>query len=362
MPTLPVYAVDVLRLDNSKLGLIIAIYTLAALLVRPFSGMAVDMLGRKWILFVSVWLFTLIFLGYNWATLFIPLLVLRFLHGLQWGIATSAYFTAAVDVIPMKKRGRGIGYFGLAFNIAMAVGPAVGLLIMGKDRYSMLFYSALLLSLIGAAFLFFVRFPKFEKPDSLKFSWKGLLAKRTLPVTLNILLVSSTFGGIITFLAIYARELGLESYTGLYFTLMAVGMGIARIFGGQIFDHFGPRIISLLGIGLAAIGFWLLASQGNCSCFLISSVVIGGGIGIVIPTFQTMANNVVSKERRGVANSTVLTGLDLGIGLGSLTAGWISDAFSLSTSFQVSALILVLALALFILKTLPHYKQNIVEQ
>ena len=215
MPTLPIYAVDFLGLDNSKLGLIIAIYTLAALIIRPFAGMAVDLLGRKWILFISAWLFTLIFLGYNWATLFIPLLVLRFIHGLQWGVATSAYFTAAVDVIPVKKRGRGIGYFGLAFNIAMAIGPAAGLLIMGQGRYKWLFISALLLSFIGATFLFFVRYPRFQRSQTLKFSWKGLLAKKSLPVTLNTLLISSTFGGVITFLAIYAREIGLEEYTGL---------------------------------------------------------------------------------------------------------------------------------------------------
>ena len=108
MPTLPIYAADVLGLDNSKLGLIVAIYTLAALIIRPFSGLAVDMLGRKWILFVSVWLFTLIFLGYNWVSLFIPLLVLRFLHGLQWGVATSAYFTAVVDIIPVDLKSYGV--------------------------------------------------------------------------------------------------------------------------------------------------------------------------------------------------------------------------------------------------------------
>lgn len=362
MPTLPVFVVDVLGLENSKVGLVVAIYTLAALLIRPFAGMAVDLKGRKWILIVSAVLFSIIFIGYKWAVLFIPLLIIRFLQGIQWGISTSAYFTAAVDIIPLKKRGRGIGYFGLAFNIAMAIGPAAGLLIMGNGRYSLLFISGFILSMLGALLLFRVRFPKFERPHHLRFSWTGLFAKRSLPVTINVLLVSSTFGGLVTFLAIYAREQGLEAYTGLYFTLMAVGMGLARIFAGPIFDRFGPRIISLLGIVLAAVGFWLLAGIPQCSCFLASSIIIGIGIGVVVPSFQTMANNVVAKERRGVANSTFLTGLDLGIGLGSLYTGLLSDLFSLRVAFHAASGLLVIGLLVFFLRTLPHYKRYLIAE
>ncbi len=362
MPTLPIYVIDVLEMENSKVGLVIAIYTLAALLIRPFAGMAVDMKGRKWILIISAILFSVLFIGYKWALLFVPLLFVRFLQGLQWGVSTSAYFTAAVDIIPMKKRGRGIGYFGLAFNIAMAVGPAAGIFIMGDGRFNLLFISGLVLSLIGTSILFLVKFPRYERPANLKFSWNGLFAKRTMPVTLNVLLISSTFGGIVTFLTIYAREQALEAHTGLFFTLMAVGMGLARIFSGQIFDRFGPRIISLIGIVLAAIGFWLLAEIPQASSFLISAVVIGSGIGIVIPSFQTMANNVVSKEKRGVANSTFLMGLDLGIGLGSIYTGWLADIFSLSVAFKVASGVLIVGLILFFVKTLPYYKINLIKE
>lgn len=360
MPTLPVYVIDVLGLDNSKVGLVIALFTLAALLIRPFAGIAVDLLGRRWILIISTILFSVIFIGYKWALMFLPLLIIRFVHGIQWGISTSAYFTAAVDIIPQKKRGRGIGYFGLAFNLAMALGPAIGLLILGVNSFSLLFISACVLSFLGAFILFFTKFPIFKKPTDLHFSWSGLFAKRTLPVTFNVLLVSSTFGGIITFLAIYARENGLSDFAGLYFTLMAVGMGLARIVAGQVLDRYGPRIITLIGLILASGGFWLLAGIPNCSCFLVSSVIIGFGIGIIVPTFQTMANNVATKKRRGVANSTFLTGLDLGIGLGSLYTGFLADSFSLSLAFKVASVMLIISLLVFFFRTLPHYKSYVI--
>jgi MFS family permease len=171
-----------------------------------------------------------------------------------------------------------------------------------------------------------------------------------------------TFGGVITFLTLYAKEFGLSDFTGLYFTIMAVGMGLARVFGGQIFDRFGPRVIVLAGLLLAIIGFYLLSRMPYCSCFIASSFFIGAGLGIIMPTFQSMANNMVRKERRGVANATFLIGLDLGIGLGSILSGFLADVFSLSFSYLFSVGIIILSLLIFLVFTLPHYlKYAIIE-
>ena len=130
-----------------------------------------------------------------------------------------------------------MGYAGLAFNLAMAIGPVIGLAIMGEGRFKLMFYSAFIVALVGSIVLFGVNFPEFKRPDGLKFSWNGLITKRALPVTLNVLIVMLTFGGLVTFLTLYAEEQDLTAFTGLYFTIMAVGMGLARVFGGQIFDR-----------------------------------------------------------------------------------------------------------------------------
>lgn len=357
LPTLPVFVVKVLGVSNREVGLIIAVYTLAALVIRPFAGMAVDLWGRKSILIFSTILFTLVFLGYPWVTLFIPLLMLRFVHGLNWGVATSAVFTVIVDIVPMKKRGRGLGYSGLAFNLAMAVGPVLGLILMGDSRYNLMFYGAFGFAVAGSLIFLTVKYPSFTRPQGLIFSWKGLIAIKALPVSLNTLIVMLTFGGVVTFVTLYAEEMGMSSFTGLYFTIMAAGMGLARVFGGQIFDRFGPAKIVLAGLILSMTGFFLLARLPYCSCFLASSFTIGAGLGIIIPTFQAMANNMVPKERRGVANSTFLLSLDLGIGLGSILSGYLADLVSLSFSYLFSVGIIAVSLVLFFVYSLPHYRK-----
>jgi len=358
LPTLPVFAVDVLKIDNSQLGLIIAIFTLAALLVRPFAGLGVDLLGRKGILLISTWLFALFFIGYNWAILFIPLLILRFVHGLLWGASTSAYFATVVDIIPVRKRGRGIGYFGLAFNLAMVIGPAIGILIMADDRYGWLFYSTFFISMLGIVFLYLFKFPSVRKPEKQKITFNSLFAKKAFPVSLNVIFVVSAFGAVITFVPIYARANELTEFVAWFFTVLALGMGVSRLFSGYIFDRFGPKYIILVGLLLASGALFVLASIHNPIGFLGSSVCLGLGMGIVVPLFQTIANNVVVKERRGVANSTFLTGLDLGIGLGSIYTGWLADLFSLSISFIISAIMILVGTLVFYLITFPNYQRN----
>jgi MFS family permease len=362
LPTLPVYVIEVMGVTNKQVGLLIAIYTLAAIIVRPFAGMAVDLYGRKTILISSVIVFTLVFLGYPWIGLFIPLLFLRFFHGLSWGVSTSAVFTTIVDIVPIRKRGRGLGYSGLSFNLAMAIGPVIGLAVMGKGRFTAMFLSAFAIAVAGSVIFTMVSYPRFSKPHGLKFNWKGMIAKRSVPVTLNVLVVTITFGGVLTFLSLYASELGLASMSGPYFTIMALGMGLARVFGGQVFDRFGPRTIVIAGLFLAMTGFFLMARLPYCSCFLASSFTIGVGLGIVVPIFQSMANNMVPRERRGVANSTFLLGLDLGIGVGSIFSGFIADIFSLSASYLFSVGIIALSLIMFFTYTMPHYRKYAINE
>ena len=57
--------------------------------------------------------------------------MIRFLHGMSWGAVTTGGSTIASDIVPMERRGEGIGYFGMSFTIAMAIGPSVG-----TDSYS----------------------------------------------------------------------------------------------------------------------------------------------------------------------------------------------------------------------------------
>ncbi|MCX6227439.1 MAG: MFS transporter [Bacteroidia bacterium] len=355
MPTLPVYLQDVLHAGKREVGLIIGTYTLAALLVRPISGYALDTYGRKSIFLLSMILFSVLFLFYPFAITIMPLLILRFLHGINWGASTTAGFTLVVDLVPVEKRGRGIGYFGLSFTVAMSIGPVIGLKVMGQDNFTALFLVAGGVSFLGILMASLVKYPAFKRPEKTKFSWKMLIAKQSVPVAVNILILAASYGGVMTFIMLYAKENDLSSYTGWFFTIMAVGTALTRIFSGSLFDRYGPTWISVSGIISVSGGLLLLAHAPVLHLFLLSGFLIGVGFGVIFPTLQTMANNVVTPDRRGAANSTFLTGLDLGIGIGSVLTGILSEPLGFTWTYNSAALLALSGLVYFVVVSLPHY-------
>ena len=356
VPILPLFLSDNFSATEGQVGLVLSFYTIAALLIRPFAGYAVDTLGRYGIYVGSLLLFTLTFFGYPLATSILFVLILRFVHGLTWGSMSSAGSTIAVDLVPQKRRGEGIGVFGLSMTIAMAIGPLIAILITGDGGYNRLFFSAAAFSFLGLMLSLFVRVPKIKKQEN-KFSFSSLIEKKALPVSLNMFFITIPYGGIISFIALYGRSINIES-SGVFFLLLALGIAVSRIVSGKSFDRVGPKKISLLGLSLLIIGLFVLAFYKNVIGYHLAALVLGFGFGILMATFQAIANHNVAAEKRGAANSTYLTFFDLGIGFGMLLVGYLIQVLDYSGTFLLCAGIEFLALFVFLLYTMPKFKQS----
>ena len=127
LPILPMFIIEKFQTDNATAGIVISLYTIGALACRPFAGFLVDTLSRKPLYFWTFFAFTLCFIGYKTLGLIPLLAVLRFMHGLCFGISTTASNTVAIDALPSSRRGEGIGYFGISVNLAFATGPMTGM-------------------------------------------------------------------------------------------------------------------------------------------------------------------------------------------------------------------------------------------
>ncbi|MCX6271840.1 MAG: MFS transporter [Bacteroidetes bacterium] len=356
VPILPIYVVEVLKGKNSLVGLILASYTLAALIIRPFTGVTIDALGRRLIFLVSFIIFTLLFNLYIVATSVALLLALRFMHGFAWGVTSTAGNTLIVDMVPPSRRGEGIGIFGLSFTLAMAVGPLLGMLILNQNHYSLLFFSGFLLSLAGWILATQARYPGYVPLNGGKVKLKGLLEKKAVPVSLNLLTLNITYGGLISFITLYGKEIGIKN-PGLFFFLYAIGVSVSRSSAGRIFDKKGPATLVGVGNVIVATGFILLASWKSVPGYFIAALLLGFGGGVIMPTFQAMVNNMIEPYRRGAANSTMFTALDLGIGLGMVTIGFLSQWTNLTIAFLCCSLLCILSLIYFFTLVLPHYKK-----
>ncbi len=129
---------------------------------------------------------------------------------------------------------------------------------------------------------------------------------------------------------------------------------------GRIFDQPGPKVLAVIGILLLAIGHLLLGIVINPIAFIATACLIGLGSGVVFPTFQAMVNNLVTPQRRGAANSTLFSGLDLGIGLGMLLTGYLAHSIGLPNTYLIYGLLNLIALLYFKFIALPHYQKNLV--
>src|SRR3989338_606208 len=120
--TLPIYILQ-LGGTKSQIGLVIGVFTISSVVLRPFMGREVDKRGRKNMLLAGSLVVLISMLLYNHVTSVTALLLLRVFHGFGWGAATTAASTLIADIAPPSRRGEAMGIFGISANAAMAVGP-----------------------------------------------------------------------------------------------------------------------------------------------------------------------------------------------------------------------------------------------
>ncbi len=355
-PVMALFMVDIFGSGKDEIGMVMFVFTIAAILMRPFSGYLLDTMNRYTVYVLSFILFSLAFLGYPIAFSFVFLLVLRFLHGLTWGAINTAGYTLAVDLISERRRGEGLGIFGLFMTVAMAIGPMMAMSISGNWGYDVLFYSAVGFCMLGFIFVMLLKTPNIKGVRK-ALNLKSMFERKTLPVAFNIMLTQIPYGGIISFVALYGRGIGVTN-SGTFFLILSICIIVSRILSGRIFDRFGPRNITFVGLILVMIGFLLIGYFATPVGFHLAAIVLGFGFGVIPPTFQAMANRNISPERRGAANSTYLMFFDSGVGLGMLFFGALIDVVGYAGTFYLSAAIQLLALIVFFTVTLPRYRRE----
>jgi len=367
LPVLPFFIMDQYQAGNAVIGTVISCYTLATLVVRPFSGYMMDTFKRKPLYLLALSLFTAIFCGYPFATTITILIIVRVVHGLAFGLTSVGGNTLVIDVVPSEHRGEGIGYFGVANNIAMAVGPMTGLFVYEHFSYNAIFFGCMACSLLAALFASRietkVRPPVKRPPISLdRFVLvKGLLAG------VSFLLLAFAYGQISNYIALYAKEMGLTISSGLFFTVYAVGLIVSRLFAGRMVDRgkvtqtivlgLGITVLALFGLGMCHY-FNRLGSTYTAVAFLAVALCCGLGFGASFPSFNTLFINLGTNAQRGTATSTYLTSWDLGLGIGIFSGGMLSEHFSFSTAYLVADGVVLLALIFFVLVVAPHYQRN----
>ena len=368
MPILPFYLVEEFSAGRSMVGFILSCYTIACLCIRPFSGYLLDTFSRKPLYLLAYTVFTVIFGGYVVAGALAVFIGLRIVHGLAFGMVSVAGNTIVIDILPSARRGEGVGYYGLANNLAMSFGPMIGLFMHGTCSYEVIFTCSLGSGCLGILMASLVKTPRKAPVAREPVSLDRFLLVKGIPAGIALLLLSIPYGITTTYVAMYADEIGIETSTGLYFTCMAVGLAISRIFSGKQVDK--GRITQVISMGMYLAFFCFVALYAcepmmerfprfTSEFFLAIALLQGVAFGTMFPAFNTLFVNLAPNNQRGTATSTYLTSWDVGIGIGLMLGGYIGERWgSFSYAYLMGAGLTVLSTVYFLVKAGPHFNAN----
>ncbi|MEK4487786.1 MFS transporter [Psychrobacillus sp. FSL H8-0484] len=349
---LPLYATDILSRSDEDAGLLMTIFLISAIIMRPFTGKLLDIAGKRKMLWISLFFYLVCTVLYYFIEPFSILLVLRFVQGIWFSIVTTASGSLAADNIPVSRRGAGLGYFTMSTNLAVVVGPFIALTVVQYFSYDALFLTMSILLVIGALTSLFI--PAENKPAvppaKTKMTWNDLFEKKAVPVALIASLVAFSYASILSYLSIYSQEKEVLHLTSSFFAVFAAVMLLTRPFTGRIFDEKGPKYIVIPGLASFIIGLILLAYMNSPFMFLLSGAFIGLGYGAVVPSFQTLAIQSTKNERSGYATATFFTLFDTGLAIGSYVLGIIATQLGYQILYLVSSVIIAVTLVIFILR------------
>ena len=361
LPILPMYVGETFYTDKAVTGMVLASYTIMALLIRPVSGYMVDSFPRKKLLLICYGIFMLFFCGYLLAGTLLLFTLIRAMHGAAFGLVTVSNSTMAIDIMPAERRGEGIGYYGVSNNLAMAVGPSLSLYFYETlHEFTPIFMISVVTSFLGLCCVSMIKAPgKLIEQPTKAISLDRFVLVKGVPEMLPVILFSFSYGILSTYLAIYGRtEIGITDGTGLFFIIMSCGLVMSRLGVGQMLNRGWVSQSVVIGMAISLLGLALFVIFRLPVGFYSAAFVLGVGFGTMCSALQAMFINLAPHSRRGTANSTYFTSWDLGIGLGVFIGGHIAEVTNYAMAYRVGLYVSTVGFLIFCFVVRWHFERN----
>jgi MFS family permease len=336
LPVMPLYVAD-LGGTSTQIGLIIGLFALVAMIMRPPAGWLIDTKGSRSVLLVGMAIFLLASLGYLLTPSVRSILALRLFHGLGMGLFPTAATVVIAELSPPARRGEAMGWFGIANSIAYILGPAGGLAVVGRTGYAALFLLAAGVAALGLVCIWLLPLPvrKASPPARLP-RLADIFSRAALLPSAILLFLYLPYGSLISFIPIVATQRGLTN-PGLFFTVYAAAMLLVRSKAGEISDRHGRAAVILPGMVIAAVSLVVLALAPGPAGILAGGAIFGIAFGMAQPTLMALVVDRVSPAEWGKAMGTFYVAWELGVAAGAAGSGWLLNSIDFEMLFLVAA-------------------------
>ena len=333
-------------------------FTLVNAIMIPVTAYLTDKHSTKALYIISLAIFAVGSLLAGIAPNFAVLLVGRLLQAAGAGILMPMVMTVLMLTFPPERRGSAMGIFGIVIAFAPAIGPSVAGLVIDSLGWRILFYAiAALIAIVIAVSVFALKRTEPLNPAahldkiSVVMSTVGfgalLYGFSTIgSVGLNVSDSIITLVGLVVLVLFFRRQLKMEqpmlnvrvlanrrfligtvigmivqasllaagvlmpiylqSYMGYSATVSglvimpgAILMGIMNPFAGRLFDKYGPRVLSIIGLTVltvSTVGFATLTSTTNVAWITIIYTVRMFSLSLVNMPITTWAMNALDNK------------------------------------------------------------------
>jgi MFS family permease len=317
-----------------QIGAIISSSSLTLFLVSPLWGRASDLWGRRKILLIGLFgysvgtvMFASVFqaalLGYLIpVTALILLIVTRVANAVVMAAVAPSANAYMADITTITDRIKGMGAIGAAGNIGSILGPAIGGLLASISLLTPLYFSVFLT--LAAAVLTLYALPELPKtvvitkPKRLKYS-----DPRIFPLVIAGVFLFMGFAIVQQTIAFRFQDvLGLDG------TETAKVVGISLMFSAaaallvQLLViprlHVRPFVLLRISMPIMMIAFAMMALSESQSMYILAMCILGLGMGLAGPGFMAGASVAVSSEEQGAVAGVAGSCGPLGFTVGPL--------------------------------------------
>lgn len=348
---LPIVITSELGGSDLDAGLAMTYFQIGTILCRVFAGRLIDGFNKRIVLLISTALFFIIMGLFNFTTSLEAVFVLRGLHGVVFALGTTVMATLAVLVLPPNRKGEGVNMFAIFSNIAMVLGPAIGLYALSS--YGSMALYIFLTVMTGLAMVLSNIIPLSKElavPKQSKYKgWhiSQFIENKSLPWALMGLFIGFTYSGVLVFIPIELNSMGAGIWGSAFFAIFALMIIISRPIVGKIYARYGSKIIIYTGLGLFILGLFVLGLAITPLAILFTAPLLGLGYGAAQPAFQALAIQSAPIERAGVSTATYFLALDISVGAGSVILAVLASAWGYQYLYMFTALVMVIALILY---------------
>jgi MFS family permease len=344
IPTLPIY---LSRLDSkeTEIGVLIGIFTISSLVLRPFTGKILLRTPEKKMMVIGALLFGVASVGYLVALPFWPFFIVRLFQGIGYAFYYTASFTLIANISPEAHRGQSLSYFLLALNISLALGPSLGMFLINRFDFTTLFLVCLGLSFIS----FFIISKLGERPVVSVETSSGvnrfLISREALPASTMSFFFFFIWGAITAFFPLYAIKHGVVN-PGFFFTMIAVMIIFSRVLGARISDLYSSEKIIVPCLIILILATVIIAFSRTLSMFGLAGLIWGVGHAFLYPALAVYILDRVGSSR-SLAMGTLTAMTDLGIFMGPVAMGVVVQFTSYPTMFLCLSLTGIFSLIYF---------------